>query len=254
MRENETSIPKEDEIKIKEVANELPKMPMVPTSHCKKPGVIFVFEKASLVPAFVDKKYQLLNSDDHANFLRRKKMDPYKYRPDIIFYVSEFALKCFVSLLEIMDSTLYKTGRVEAIYVKTEEGELIKIEPNTRIPDLQGSFCSMMLELLQKFSIKAKGSRETLLRLVKNPVSQYLPANYLKIGFSFSSNKVVDLDEYVGAVNDDVNLVFVVGAMAHGKIDCDYADDIISVANFPLSAAICTQKICFAVENKWKLK
>ncbi|MBA0789072.1 hypothetical protein Gotri_028078, partial [Gossypium trilobum] len=33
--------------------------------------------------------------------------------------------------------------------------------------------------------------------------------------------------KYVDVVGDDVNLVFVVGAMVHGKIELDYIDDFI---------------------------
>ncbi|KAF9592330.1 hypothetical protein IFM89_014238 [Coptis chinensis] len=208
----------EDEMKIKEILHESPGIPMNPSGHNKKSGIIFVFEKASLVPALVGKTHQILNPDDHANFLRRKKKNPYNYRPEIIHQ----------ALLEVLDSALYKAGRVQAIYVRTEEGVLIKIEPHTNIPRTFGSFCNMMLELLQKLSIKAKGKREKLLRLVENPVTQHLPVNSYKIGLSFSSKQSVCLKEYVGDVSDDVNLVFVVGAMAHGKIDSDYTDDTIS--------------------------
>ncbi|KAF6140713.1 hypothetical protein GIB67_035140 [Kingdonia uniflora] len=216
--EKRISTPTKDDTEIKEAIYDLPGIPVVPLQSSKQPGIIFIFEKASLVPAYVGKTYQILTSDDHANFLRRKKMNPYNYRPDIIHN----------ALLEIMDSTIYKAGRVQGIYVRTEKGVLIKIQPRTRIPRTFRSFCSMMLELLQKLSIKAKGRREKLLRLIENPVTQHLPVNSFKIGLSHSAQKVVRLKDYVGAVNDDTNLVFVVGAMAHGKIECEYADDVIS--------------------------
>ncbi|KAF5184549.1 hypothetical protein FRX31_025864, partial [Thalictrum thalictroides] len=45
---------------------------------------------------------------------------------------------------------------------------------------------------------------------------------------SHSSKKSVRLHDYVAAAKDDVNLVFVNGTMAHGKIVNDYTDDFIS--------------------------
>jgi hypothetical protein len=46
-------------------------------------GVIFVLENAQLEAAKVGKNYELLNCDDHANFLRRHNKDPALFRPDI---------------------------------------------------------------------------------------------------------------------------------------------------------------------------
>ncbi|KAL6572228.1 hypothetical protein OROMI_013186 [Orobanche minor] len=140
----------EDEISIKEVLHELPGIPRIPSNNSTKSGIIFIFEMASLVPALVGKTLQILNPDDHANFLRRHKKNPYDYRPEIIHQA-----------------------------------------------------------LLERFF--AKGTPMTWCRL------------------SYSSEKRVRLKDYVGALNDDVNLVFVVGAMAHRKINCDYTDEVVSV-------------------------
>ncbi|KAL6497192.1 hypothetical protein OROGR_029121 [Orobanche gracilis] len=168
----------EDEMNIKEVLHELPGIPRIPSNNGTKSGIIFIFEMASLVPALVGKTFQILNPDDHANFLRRHKKNPYDYRPEIIHQA------------------------------------LLEAPP--------------WLQLLQKFSVKATGKRGKILRLIANPVTQHLPPNCYKIGLSYSSEKRVRLKDYVNALNDDVNLVFVVGAMAHGKINCDYTDEVVS--------------------------
>ena len=70
-------------------------------------GFIFVLEKATLETAKVGKGYQILNCDDHANFLRRHGKDPANYRPDIVHQ----------ELLAILDSPLNKAGRVKAVFV-----------------------------------------------------------------------------------------------------------------------------------------
>lgn len=51
-------------------------------------GAIFVLENASLEVGKVGKTLQLLNCDDHANFLKKHRKDPADYRPDICHQVS----------------------------------------------------------------------------------------------------------------------------------------------------------------------
>ncbi|XP_037492359.1 ribosomal RNA small subunit methyltransferase nep-1 isoform X2 [Jatropha curcas] len=215
-------------------ADEIEGIPIVPSDpNVKKPGIIFVLEKASLEVAKVGKTYQILNSDDHANFLRKNNKNPADYRPDIVYQ----------ALLSILDSPVNKAGRLRAVYVKTEKGVLFEVKPHVRIPRTYKRFSGIMLQLLQKLSITAVGKREKLLRVIKNPVTQYLPAN---------SRKIVSLIE---TYNENLicHLNLQVGAMAHGKIDCDYIDDFIAISGYPLSAAWCISKICEAVADKWNV-
>ncbi|KAJ6992241.1 hypothetical protein NC653_015565 [Populus alba x Populus x berolinensis] len=215
-RDGEEKTEEEKEMRLPGVEEGIPIVPSHQTG--KKPGVIFVLEKASLEVAKVGKSYQILNSEEHANFLRRNKKNPADYRPDIIYQ----------ALLSILDSPLNKAGRLRAVYVKTDKGVLFEVKPHVRIPRTYKRFAGIMLQLLQKLSITAVGNREKLLRVIKNPVTQYLPLNSRKIGFSHSSEKLVQMEKYVAGVGDDTDLVFVVGAMSHGKIECDYVDDFIS--------------------------
>ncbi|KAG2687339.1 hypothetical protein I3843_09G047200 [Carya illinoinensis] len=233
-----------EEGKEKEVVNELQGIPIAPSHHnADKAGVIFILEKASLEVAKVGKSYQLLNSDDHANFLRKNKRNPADYRPDIVHQ----------ALLMILDSRINKSGRLRAVYVRTEKGVLIEVKPYVRIPRTFKRFAGIMLQLLQKLSISAVGKREKLLRVIKNPVTQYLPLNSRKIGLSHSSDKLVNINQYVASAVSDADIVFVVGAMAHGKIEKEYADDFISISGFPLSAAYCIAMITTALETKYNI-
>ncbi|KAK7824309.1 ribosomal rna small subunit methyltransferase nep1 [Quercus suber] len=124
------------------------------------------------------------------------------------------------ALLMMLDSRLNKSGGLQAVYVRTEKGVLIEVKPHARLPR---TFKRFSVQVLQKLSTSAVGKREKLLRVIKNPVSRYLPVNSRKIGFSFSSEKLVDINKYVASASSDTDLVFVVGAMAHGKIDKEYA-------------------------------
>ncbi|XP_072986034.1 uncharacterized protein [Typha latifolia] len=229
------------------VADEMVGLPVVarPIDDARKQkGVIFVLEKASLEVGKVGKNFQILNSDDHANYLRKQNRNPADYRPDIIHQ----------ALLAIFDSPLTKAGRLQAVYVKTEKGVLFEIKPYVRMPRTFKRFCGLMSQLLQKLSITAVGKREKLLNVIKNPVSRYLPLNSRKIGLSYSAERSVNLFDYVAAASDDINLVFVVGAMAHGMIDKENMEDFISICNYPLSAACCLNRICSALEQKWNIR
>ncbi|KAJ6425970.1 hypothetical protein OIU84_026533 [Salix udensis] len=102
-------------------------------SYCPH-GVIFVLEKASLEVAKVGKNYQIFNSEEHANFLRRNNKNPANYRPDIIYE----------ALLSILDSPLNKAGCLRAVYVKTDKGVLFEVKPYVRIPRTCKRFAGIM--------------------------------------------------------------------------------------------------------------
>ncbi|XP_051142982.1 uncharacterized protein LOC127259599 [Andrographis paniculata] len=226
------------------ILDSMPGIPMVPVdSGHNKPGVIFILEKASLEIAKVGKTYQLLSSDEHANFLVKNKRNPADYRPDIAFQ----------AIQTILDSRVNKCGRLKALYVRTQQNLLMDIKPHVRMPRTYKRFSGLMVQLLQKLHITASGKGEKLLRLIKNPVTQYLPVQCRKIGFSHSSEKLVDMHKYVGTVDSELDLVFVVGAMSHGKIEENYVEDYLSISEYPLSAAYCISIITNAVEQKWKI-
>lgn len=224
---------------------ELEGIPMAPAEINPKngPGAIFILEKASLEVAKVGKTYQLLNSDEHSNFLRKNNKDPALYRPDILHQ----------ALLMVLDSPINKAGRLRNVYVRTAAGVLIEVKPYVRIPRTFKRFAGVMLQLLQKLSISAVGKREKLMRVIKNPVTQYLPVNSRKIGFSYSSEKLVNIQKYVASDENSTDFVFVVGAMAHGKVETDYTEDFISISGYPLSAAYCITMICQALAGKWNI-
>ena len=203
-------------------------------------GYVFVLELATLETAKVGKGYAILNCDDHANFIRRHGKQPGDHRPDI----------CHQALLAILDSPLNKAGKVKAIYVNTQKNVLFRVSPRTRVPRTFKRFCGLMVQLLQKLSVRASNGPEKLMQVVKQPVTKYFPAGARRVGFSFSAPEVKRLPEYVKALPEDAAVVFTIGAMAHGKVDVAYTDDFISVSQYPLSAACCIGRICNALELK----
>ena len=66
----------------------------VAKANAEKHAVYFVLEGANLEVAKVGKGYDLLNSDDHLNFLRKHGKDPGQYRPDITHQVGRIVDPC----------------------------------------------------------------------------------------------------------------------------------------------------------------
>ncbi|CAO2835194.1 unnamed protein product [Amaranthus hypochondriacus] len=208
-----------------------------------KATTIFILENASLHMAFVRKKKKILSFQEDGSYLLKQGKNPNNYRPDIFYE----------ALRAILDSPLNKAGMVGAVYVKTDSGVVFEVNPLTRIPRTLKRFCGIMLELLEKSCIRAKDSGEVLLRVLKDPLMQHIPENAHIIGFSHSSNKLVDIEDYISVVNDDSDFVFVVGTMVHGKVSEDFTNDYISVSSYRLSAKWCVGLICEALEQKWNL-
>ncbi|RDX57684.1 Ribosomal RNA small subunit methyltransferase NEP1, partial [Mucuna pruriens] len=204
---------------------------------------IFILDNASLKKGLVRKKWKILNSDEDAQFLQKQKKNLNDYRPDIIHE----ALRC------ILDSPLNKAGMVGAIYVKIDQGGVFEVKPHVRIPRTCSRFCGVMMDLLQKSSVRAKDANEVLLRVVEEPITRHLPANSYIVGLSYTSKKLVDIEEYVSVWSNDLSPVFVVGTMVNGKVEGDYMHDYISVSEYPLAAKYCLGMICEALEQKWKI-
>lgn len=104
------------------------------------------------------------------------------------------------------------------------------------------------VQLLHKFAIRASDGPMKLLKVIKNPVTSHLPVGVKKITMSFSSKVVRNCRELVPK---DEPIVMVIGAMAHGKVEVDYSEDVISISNYPLSAALTCAKLCTAFEEVW---
>ncbi|KAI1242169.1 hypothetical protein IHE44_0005686 [Lamprotornis superbus] len=202
--------------------------------------LLVVLEGASLETVKVGKTFELLNCDKHKALLLRNGRDPGEVRPDITHQ----------SLLMLMDSPLNRAGLLQ-VYIHTKKNVLIEVNPQTRIPRTFDRFCGLMVQLLHKLSVRAADGPQKLLKVIKNPVSDHLPVGCMKIGTSFAVSQVSDLRELVPAAEP---VVIVVGAFAHGSVNVDYTEKMVSISNYPLSAALTCAKITTAFEEVWGVK
>ncbi|PNH08271.1 Ribosomal RNA small subunit methyltransferase NEP1, partial [Tetrabaena socialis] len=185
------------------------------------------------------------------------------------------------ALLNILDSPLNKAGKIkalyirthgrrlltnprsppaplaarasQALYIRTHKNVLFSINPKTRIPRTIKRFSGLMVQLLQKLSIRATNGPDKLMKVIKGPVTKYLPLQCKRVGFSFAATKRVAIHEFVADLDDSGPVVFVVGAFAHGHIEASWVDEELNVSEYPLSAAYCLSRITNAFEIKWKI-
>ncbi|EFA77002.1 putative ribosome biogenesis protein [Heterostelium album PN500] len=120
-------------------------------------------------------------------------------RPDILH-------QC---LLALFDSPLNKAGFLQ-VYIRTTKNVLIEVHPQTRIPRTFQRFAGLMaivnivtnvdqliVQLLNKLSIRATNGPDKLFKVIKNPVTDFLPPGCRVFLTSFSAPKCVDLFEWV---------------------------------------------------------
>lgn len=109
-----------------------------------------------------------------------------------------------------------------------------------------------MVQLLHKLSIRSTTSPEKLLKVIKNPVTQYLPPNCRKVTLSWDA-PVINVREYIGSLGPEESVCVVVGAMAKGKDDFadSWVDEKIGVSKYSLSASVACGKFCHGAEDVW---
>jgi rRNA small subunit pseudouridine methyltransferase Nep1 len=147
-----------------------------------------------------------------------------------------------------MDSPLNKAGLLQ-VYIRTRNNILIEVNPKCRIPRTYNRFEGLFSVLLKKLSIRAKDSSEVLLRVVKNPVTNYLPEGSYIISFNEKS-RLVNKDEFAyNCTKSFQHNVVVIGAISKGDVEINYNHDSVSISSYPLSAGVVCSKICDSFEK-----
>ncbi|XP_073540949.1 ribosomal RNA small subunit methyltransferase NEP1 [Phyllobates terribilis] len=203
----------------------------------KDKRLIVLLEGASLETVRVGKTYELLNCDQHKNILVKNGRDPGEVRPDITHQ----------SLLMLLDSPLNRAGLLQ-VYIHTQRNVLIEVNPQTRIPRTFPRFCGLMVQLLHKLSVRAADGPQKLLKVIKNPITDHLPAGCVKIATSFQGESVRCVRDLVPS---EQPMMMVIGAFAHGSVNVDFSERCVSISQYPLSAALTCAKICTAFEEVW---
>jgi rRNA small subunit pseudouridine methyltransferase Nep1 len=207
--------------------------------------VIFLLDQASL-ETVKNKRgiYELLNCDDHRDLCRKKlHKDPNDFRPDILHQ----------ELLALLDSPLNKAGLLK-IYIQTKKRVLIDVHPSIRLPRTYKRFAGLMVQLLHKMKIKAENQSTTLLKVIKNPFSQHLPAGTHCYGIECQGTLYSPISLAPATISETTPTCYVVGAMSTGNVTIDdhpYIEKMISVSDYPLSGAAALSRIVVGIEHHW---
>lgn len=126
---------------------------------------IVVLEQCPLQSIQTDKGYQLL-SDRHKNYHAKHKLDPADWRPDVVH-------QC---LLHLQDSPLNRAGMLQ-VFLRTRKGVCIAVDPRLRVPRHMRLFEKMMVSCFFKMKVRASGGYLSLMRVVRNPITDHIPGN-----------------------------------------------------------------------------
>ncbi|MCW4050648.1 MAG: 16S rRNA methyltransferase [Candidatus Bathyarchaeota archaeon] len=162
-------------------------------------------------------------------------------RPDIIH----------VCLLEAMGSPLNKSGGLR-VWVNTQQGFTIDIDPSTRPPRDYFRFKSLMEQLFKDRSSPAK-SKEPLLRLrrlgLKELLSEIKPSKV----YAYTSHGVKDsFDSVAERLAMEENPVVLIGAYPSGPMSEDVlalTDEVVSVYPEPLESWIVLSRVIYSMER-----
>lgn len=168
----------------------------------KRRQVIIILEQAALETVKTSKGYQLLNCDDHKGLHKKLNREPSQSRPDILHQ----------ELMAVLDSPLNKAGYLK-VYIRSTKDVLVDVSSQMRVPRTYKRFAGLMgkkssamscvlivvalmrilllsiaVQLLHTLKIRSSDGNQTLLNVIKNPVTKYLPANTKKYGACFTSS------------------------------------------------------------------
>jgi len=214
-----------------------------PATGATPQKVTFILDLANLETVKTKKgDYQLMNCDDHVAIIKKNNKDPAQYRPDIIHQL----------LMAVLDSPLNKAGRCRVL-IHSEKNVLIEVSSKTRIPRTFKRFSGLMVQLLHKLKIRSADGKDTLLKVIKNPISRHLPAGARCYGFEVNG-KLFSPPSFAASLPDDTPRVFFLGATANGSIsvsDHPYITDLVSISEYPLSGVVAINRLIGSVESHW---
>ena len=101
-----------------------------------------------------------------------------------------------------------------------------------------------------KLKVRSSENSEVLMKVIKNPITDHLPAG-CNIVSTCEKSRLINTSDFVKSLNQSKPIVMVIGAMSQGDLDIDYATDSISVSAYPLSASVVCSKVCCAFEELW---
>lgn len=150
--------------------------------------------------------------------------------------------KTYQALRLLLGSPLSKSNKLR-VYIHTTDNVLVDFSYLMQMPEDITGFNETMLFLLKRLIIKAENGT-TLAKVVKNPVSNYLPPNSIKVGLSSRGIRLPkdDLSSHV-----QEGYVFFISILP-GKEYKDVEFEM-KVSDFELSIDNCCTKLASIFED-----
>lgn len=161
------------------------RLPRTPAEKEKWKRVIIILEHCPLQSIQTDRGFELLSERHRAYHARHAPSDPAEWRPDVVH-------QC---LLHLQDSALNRAGKLE-VFLCTKKGICISVDPRLRIPRHMHFFEKMMVTLLFKMRVRANIGYLSLLRVVKNPVTDHIPANTMLFRVEKDGELITDWETF----------------------------------------------------------
>lgn len=159
------------------------RLPKTPQERQDWKRVIIILEHCPIASVSTDKGFELL-SEKHRNTHAKRNQDPAEWRPDVVH-------QC---LLHLMDSPLNRAGKLQ-VFLRTKGGVCIAVDPRLRVPRNMKLFEKMMVMCIYKMKVRSTTGYLSLLKIVKNPITDHIPANAQLIRVE-KDGDLVDMYEY----------------------------------------------------------
>lgn len=124
-----------------------------------------------------------------------------------------------------------------------------------KVPRTFKKFSALMAMTLTKLKVRSNNGSATLLTVIKNPVTNYLPMNIEILGTSNKAEEV-NLNDFVKTLGVEKKpLCFVIGAVSVGNpgMENELVTRSISISKHGLTAANVCGKLVVAMEKLWKI-
>ncbi|KAH0474931.1 MAG: uncharacterized protein KVP18_003956 [Porospora cf. gigantea A] len=208
--------------------------------------VRFVLEGCSLRPIQRGSSCVLMTIDKFETLAAKKSLG--SLRPELVHQ----------ALLAVVDSPLCKAGAVKQILLLTDDGKILNVNPQYRVPRTYAKFSSAFAHVVStKDSLE--GDDMSLVSLLRPPVEQYLPlpATLISLSRRGSRGRLRDVLEsdlpVVGSGGPSKSLVFLVGASTTSStLESNVCDGertaVLSMSRYPLSASSVISRVTSELE------
>ncbi|KAH0475182.1 MAG: hypothetical protein KVP17_003835 [Porospora cf. gigantea B] len=208
--------------------------------------VRFVLEGCSLRPIQRGSSCVLMTIDKFETLAAKKCLGC--LRPELVHQ----------ALLAVVDSPLCKAGAVKQILLLTDDGKILNVSPQYRVPRTYAKFSSAFAHVVStKDSLE--GDDVSLVSLLRPPVEQYLPLPATLISLSRRGSRgrlreVLESDLPVVGSGPSKSLVFFVGASTAGStLESNVCEGersaVLSMSRYPLSASSVISRVTSELEG-----